>query len=147
MDFDPEDLPKFQDPSWRRKNSRTALANLPPGPLAFGLMLIFAGNVTTGTGNSPYVLGHRFEPGPIVNGHNRQPTPREIEARTQQLRAWSAAGAGSCLVAPSGSAANVMEPRGTGPFVHDDDHLGISTTPVPHPDRRGRSDEPNEAQL
>lgn len=33
-----------------------------------------------------YVCGHGFEPGPIVNGHNRQPTPAEFEARTRELR-------------------------------------------------------------
>src|SRR5882757_7561258 len=27
-------------------------------------------------------LGHRFVPGPIVDGRHRQPTPGEIEART-----------------------------------------------------------------
>jgi hypothetical protein len=27
---------------------------------------------------------HRFEPGPIVNGHNRQPTPAEFESRIRQ---------------------------------------------------------------
>lgn len=36
-----------------------------------------------------YVCGHGFEPGPIVNGHNRQPTPAEFEARTQELRMHS----------------------------------------------------------
>ena len=30
--------------------------------------------------------GHRFEPGPVVNGHNRQPTPAEFEARRQELQ-------------------------------------------------------------
>lgn len=30
--------------------------------------------------------GHRFEPGPIVNGHSRQPTPAEFEARRQELQ-------------------------------------------------------------
>jgi hypothetical protein len=30
------------------------------------------------------VCGHKFEPGPIVNGHNRQPTPAEFEARIRQ---------------------------------------------------------------
>jgi hypothetical protein len=36
-----------------------------------------------------YVCGHGFEPGPIVNGHNRQPTPAEFEARTRELRMHS----------------------------------------------------------
>jgi hypothetical protein len=30
------------------------------------------------------LCAHRFEPGPIVNGHNRQPTPAEFEARIRQ---------------------------------------------------------------
>jgi hypothetical protein len=34
--------------------------------------------------------GHRFEPGPIVNGHNRQPTPAEFEARMQELHSEQA---------------------------------------------------------
>jgi hypothetical protein len=33
------------------------------------------------------LVGHRFFPGPIVDGHYRQPTPREFEARMQELRA------------------------------------------------------------
>ena len=37
------------------------------------------------SGEGSYVCGHRFEPGPIVNGHNRQPTPSEFEARTREL--------------------------------------------------------------
>src|ERR1700757_5262174 len=32
------------------------------------------------------VVGHRFEPGPIVGGRNRQPTVREFQARKAQLR-------------------------------------------------------------
>jgi hypothetical protein len=30
------------------------------------------------------ICGHKFEPGPIVDGHNRQPTPAEFEARIRQ---------------------------------------------------------------
>jgi hypothetical protein len=30
-------------------------------------------------------VGHRFEPGPIAGGHNRQPTVREFQARMAQL--------------------------------------------------------------
>lgn len=33
--------------------------------------------------------GHRFVPGPIVNGHNRQPTRAEFEARMQELNTLS----------------------------------------------------------
>jgi hypothetical protein len=71
--------------------------------LALGLILISAGNgmALPGDGIEPCVTGHRFEPGPIVSGHHRQPTPGEVEARTQQLRAWSKASAGSCLAAPT----------------------------------------------
>jgi hypothetical protein len=32
------------------------------------------------------MVGHQFEPGPIVGGHNRQPTVREFQARIAQLR-------------------------------------------------------------
>ena len=32
------------------------------------------------------VAGHRFQPGPILEGHNRQPTVREFQARMQELR-------------------------------------------------------------
>jgi hypothetical protein len=71
--------------------------------LAFGLSLISAGNAMAQTGaeTGTCIIGHRFEPGPIVNGHNRQPTPAEIESRTQQLLAWRQASAGACLAAPS----------------------------------------------
>jgi hypothetical protein len=67
--------------------------------LAFGLILMSAGNamVQTGCGTESCGTGHRFEPGPIVNGHHRQPTPGEIKARTQQLRAWNEVSVGSCL--------------------------------------------------
>jgi hypothetical protein len=149
MGFDSEDLPKFQDSDWQRENSRTALAKSPLSVVALGLILIFAGNAAAGTGNhtAPCVIGHRFEPGPIVNGHNRQPTPAEVEARTQQLRAWSTAGVGSCMAAPSGGEANMTTPRGTGLLAHDDDHSGISATPAPHPDRLPRSDEPRNVPL
>jgi hypothetical protein len=51
-------------------------------------------------GAVPCVIGHRFEPGPIVGGHNRQPTPAEFEARTRELMAWSHRSAGSCSVLP-----------------------------------------------
>ena len=83
MGFDSEDLPRFKG-----SGSRIALAKSPLSVVALGLILIFAGNAAAGTGNhtAPCVIGHRFEPGPVVNGHNRQPAPAEVEARTQQLR-------------------------------------------------------------
>ena len=36
-----------------------------------------------------HVCGHKFEPGPIVDGHNRQPTPAEFAARIRELHALS----------------------------------------------------------
>jgi hypothetical protein len=77
-----------------------------------GSILISVGAATaqTGDGTEPCVTGHRFEPGPIVHSHHRQPTSGEIEARTQQLRAWSKASVGSCLAAPPGSEAIMLRP-------------------------------------
>jgi hypothetical protein len=46
------------------------------------------------------VVGYRFEPGPIVNGRNRQPTRAEFEARMRELRALSQTGAGPCSAPP-----------------------------------------------
>jgi hypothetical protein len=51
----------------------------------------------------PCLVGHRFEPGPIVDGHYRQPTPAEFEARTRELRALSRGNAGSCPAPPLSS--------------------------------------------
>jgi hypothetical protein len=57
----------------------------------------------------PCVTGYRFEPGPIVDGHNRQPTPREFEARLRELRTLTQGSAGSCAAllrsSPSGDVA------------------------------------------
>jgi hypothetical protein len=65
--------------------------------LSFALILFTAHAATAGTvgGIRPCVTGHLFEPGPIVNGHNRQPTQTEIEERTQELYAIRASAA-SC---------------------------------------------------
>jgi hypothetical protein len=65
--------------------------------LAVGLILLsaWAASAQTDVGLKPCVTGHRFEPGPIVNGHARQPTPAEIEERTRELWA-SKASAGFC---------------------------------------------------
>lgn len=60
-------------------------------------------------GNEPCVIGHRVEPGPIVDGHNRQPTPREFEARLPEVWALTQGSAGSCAAllrsSPSGDLA------------------------------------------
>jgi hypothetical protein len=68
------------------------------GVLAFGLILISARSATaqTGEGTRPYVIRRRFELGTIVNGHHRQPTFDEIEARTRELWAPSKTGSGAC---------------------------------------------------
>jgi hypothetical protein len=50
-------------------------------------------------GAEPCVVRHRFEPGPIVGGHNRQPTRAEFEARMQELRALIQR-SGGCSSAP-----------------------------------------------
>jgi hypothetical protein len=65
--------------------------------LAVGLILLsaWAASAQTDAGLKPCVTGHRFEPGPIVNGHARQPTLAEIEERTRELWA-SKASAGFC---------------------------------------------------
>jgi hypothetical protein len=42
---------------------------------------------TPSEGAQPCIVGHRFAPGPIVDGHNRQPTRAEFEARTRELLA------------------------------------------------------------
>jgi hypothetical protein len=70
--------------------------------LALGLGLISAGDAMAQTGDATEscITGYRVEPGPIVNGHHRQPTPGEIKARTQQLRAWNKVSADACLAAP-----------------------------------------------
>jgi hypothetical protein len=78
---------------------------------ALGLMLISAGESFPGTigGTVMCGTGCRFEPGPIVNGHHRQPTPREIEARLQRLQALNKARACSCLDARSGSGTSMVK--------------------------------------
>jgi hypothetical protein len=126
MGFDAEDLPKLQDSCWQRGNSRTALAKSAHSAVALGLIVIFAGSAAAGTGNhaAPCVIGHRFEPGPIVNGHNRQPTPAEVEARTQRLRAWNIAGAASCLATPSSSETHMTKSRGMGALAQNDSDPG-----------------------
>jgi hypothetical protein len=48
----------------------------------------------------PCIAGHRFEPGPIVDGHYRQPTRAEFEARTRELLAISRRDRGRCSAPP-----------------------------------------------
>jgi hypothetical protein len=56
----------------------------------------------------PCGVGHRFEPGPIVDGHYRQPTRAEFEARTRELQAMNQRTAGSCAAPPPASTAGEM---------------------------------------
>ena len=73
-----------------------------PQLVAFTISLILASApavmAQTAAGTESCVIWHRLEPGPIVNGHRRQPTPGEVEARTRELRALSKMGA--CAIAP-----------------------------------------------
>ena len=57
--------------------------------LALGVALLSAHATTAQTldGTQPIAVGHRFGPGPIVNGHHRQPTRSEIEERMRELAA------------------------------------------------------------
>jgi hypothetical protein len=66
--------------------------------LIVGVIPMSARAATAQTDDGPRscLPGYRFEPGPIVNWHHRQPTRSEIEARTQELWAWSKTNAGSC---------------------------------------------------
>jgi hypothetical protein len=54
---------------------------------------------------SPCMVGHRFEPGPIIGGHNRQPTVREFQARMAQLLEFEQRGADRCAGAPASTEA------------------------------------------
>ena len=79
------------------------LAVARPGPAAAD-----DGGGTRSEGTEPCVVGHRFEPGPIVAGHYRQPTRAECEARTRELRALSQGSAGSCPAPQLSSTAGDM---------------------------------------
>jgi hypothetical protein len=54
---------------------------------------------------TPCTVGHRFEPGPSVGGHNRQPTVREFQARMAQLLESEQRDADRCARAPAGTEA------------------------------------------
>jgi hypothetical protein len=81
--------------------------------LALGSVLIATSAATAqiGDGAEPCIAGHQFEPGPIVNGHHRQPTQGEIDSRTRELRARSQAGSGSCAAAPHSDEALMQKGR------------------------------------
>ena len=49
------------------------------------------------------IVGHRFEPGPIVAGHNRQPTIREFQWRMRELLELEQRDAYNCVGSPVSS--------------------------------------------
>jgi hypothetical protein len=51
------------------------------------------------------IVGHRFEPGPIAEGHNLQPTVREFQARMQELWELEQRDAYRCSGSPVGNEA------------------------------------------
>jgi len=62
---------------------------------------------------TPCMVGHRFEPGAIAGGHNRQPTVREFEARMAQLLEFEQRTADRCAGAPAGTEA-IRQPSPAG---------------------------------
>jgi hypothetical protein len=59
--------------------------------IAFGFIALFlitsdTASAQSGEGNPRCAIGAKFDPGPIVKGHPRQPTPREFDARMQILQ-------------------------------------------------------------
>ena len=52
---------------------------------------------------------HRFVPGPIVNGHRRQPMPGEVEARLRELEALRKMNP-ACSTVPHGAKAIALGP-------------------------------------
>jgi hypothetical protein len=61
----------------------------------------------------PCMAGPRFEPGPIVGGHNRQPTVREFQARMAQLLEFEQRDTDRCAGAPAGTEA-IRQPSPSG---------------------------------
>jgi hypothetical protein len=59
------------------------------------------------------MVGHRFDPGPIFDGHNRQPTVREFQARMAQLRELEQRDADRCAASPAGTEA-IRQPSPAG---------------------------------
>ena len=59
------------------------------------------------------IVGHRFEPGPIVGGHYRQPTVREFQLRMQELWELEQRDAYRCSGSPVGNEA-ITQPSPAG---------------------------------
>jgi hypothetical protein len=51
------------------------------------------------------IVGHRFTPGPIAGGHNRQPTIPEFQARMRELWELEQSDAYRCVGSPVGNEA------------------------------------------
>jgi hypothetical protein len=68
------------------------------------------GESTLSAAAPPCIVGHRFEPGPIVDGHNRQPTRAEFEARTRELQALIESCSASLLSSTIGDLASGTRP-------------------------------------
>ena len=84
-------------------------------------------------GTEPCIVGYRFEPGPIVGGHYRQPTQAEFEARKRELLARSQGSGGRCSAPPLPSTAGASDAQIAGGSVY--------TGPLPsRPDVRRRGD-------
>ncbi len=66
---------------------------------------------------APCAVWHRFVPGPIVNGHRRQPTPGEVEARLRELEALRKMNPATCPAMPLSAnaiALGPLDPSSTG---------------------------------
>jgi hypothetical protein len=62
---------------------------------------------------TPCMVGHRFEPGPIVGSRNRQSTVREFQARMARLLEFEQRDADRCAEAPAGTEA-IRQPSPAG---------------------------------
>jgi hypothetical protein len=72
--------------------------------LTLALVLILAHAFVA---NAPCGAGLRFLSGPVTNGHNRQPTPAEFEARKRAQEVWSRTATGSCATTGAGDGASL----------------------------------------
>jgi hypothetical protein len=104
--------------------ARTALDSSPPlfvedhkvvvrfrrsfGALIFALAAMLAAaqpDLATAEDRGGCIVGHRFTPGPIAGGHNRQPTIPEFQARMRELLELEQRDAYRCVGSPVGNEA------------------------------------------
>ena len=86
---------------------------------AIGLLVLSAPDMMAraSVAPAPCTIWHRFVPGPIVNGHRRQPTPAEVEARLRELEALRKMNPGACSTtphSPKAIALGPLDPSSTG---------------------------------